>query len=130
MACAISNEPRDYILECDRALPVEKQTVFKIKPLSVKDQAAITDLSIDKGSLRYGTIQYETVKRGLVGWSNFFEAGGVALCPFTDDKELNIAKLQEYWLELYTAIKDLSTPSEVELGNSDSPPSGNSTTSE
>lgn len=102
MATALSNEPREYILEEERELPVEKQTVFIIKPISAREEARIADMAVYSGktvthegetlalSDTLNKQMYERLLSGLVGWKNFKDDTGKDI-PFNEvDREMNL----------------------------------------
>lgn len=70
----------DYVLECDRALPPEQQTVFKLRGLTVAEEARIEDglaQLVDGGvSMRSGHQKLEILRLGLLGWTGFRSADG------------------------------------------------------
>ncbi|MBI5427542.1 MAG: hypothetical protein HZA02_04595 [Nitrospinae bacterium] len=87
MAIAVNpNEKIRYILKGDRDLPVERQTVFLLKPLRAKDAARMQDgaaeIDIGKGRadstmrIMSGTQTLEALRSGLAGWENFKNAQG------------------------------------------------------
>jgi hypothetical protein len=79
-----------YVLERDRSLPKEEQTVWKLKHLTLAQEHAIIDqVAYDPITGRgvrqaAGTEHLRSLRHGLVGWENFqredktqieFEAG-------------------------------------------------------
>lgn len=65
----------EYVLECDRQLPVEQQTVFVLRGLTVSEQADLEDrLAVLRGgdiAMQSGTQKVTILRLGLVGWRNF-----------------------------------------------------------
>ena len=43
MAIAVTVEPQEYILEEDKSLPKDQQTIFLLKPLSARQASKIQD---------------------------------------------------------------------------------------
>lgn len=84
----IALDPRqefDYVLQCDRALPVDQQTVFVLRGLTVAEEARIEDslaVLADGGvSMRSGEQKLQILRMGLRGWRNFRRADGTEV-PF------------------------------------------------
>jgi hypothetical protein len=75
----------DYVLECDRTLPPEQQTVFRLRSLTVGEQADLEDsLAVRRGEdlgINVGSQKLRILRLGLVGWSNFRDAAGAEV-PF------------------------------------------------
>jgi hypothetical protein len=71
-----------YILEDDRKLPEEDQTVFTLRGLTVAEEAKVADSMIssipgqEELSFRSGTHQLTVLRHGLRGWENFKDADG------------------------------------------------------
>jgi len=67
----------DYVLEDDRKLPKEEQTVFTLRGLTVSEEARVADTMIssipgqEELAFRSGTHQLTVLRQGLRGWSNF-----------------------------------------------------------
>lgn len=116
-----------YVLKCDRELPVEKQTVWLLRPLKVREMAAVKNeaLVMDQKTQELrshsGTSELTIVQRGLVGVENFKDAdgvdvkfllsGGVVADAFLD-------RLANDWrVELSNAISRLSEVLESDRGN-------------
>lgn len=81
---AIALDPkrvREYVLKAERALPVEEQTVFLLRALTVYDRAELAD-AYTKDHLAKRLI--EMVRFTLAGWRNFKRADGTE-APFTLD---------------------------------------------
>jgi hypothetical protein len=71
-----------YVLQCDRDLPEDEQTVFELRGLTVAEEAAVSDSMIlahggtDELSFRAGTHQLTILRHGLRGWQRFNGANG------------------------------------------------------
>lgn len=75
-----AKEVFDYVLQEERGLPVEKQTVFTLRRLSTRLHMRAQALAGDLG------LMSEFVLRvGIAGWRNFADAAGVEV-PCTHDK--------------------------------------------
>lgn len=61
-------EKQRYVLNADRGLPPEQQTVFILKPLSVRDMTEVKNL-IACDTKRVSAAHY-AARRGIVGWEN------------------------------------------------------------
>jgi hypothetical protein len=72
----------EYVLEEDRKLPEEEQTVFTLRGLTVAEEARVADNMIasipgqEEFAFRSGTHQLTVLRFGLRGWSNFKSATG------------------------------------------------------
>ena len=72
----------EYVLEDDRALPPEEQTVFNLRGLTVAEEARVADSMIsglpgqDELSFRSGTHQLTVLRYGLRGWTGFLDSEG------------------------------------------------------
>lgn len=130
----IARDPKkvqDYVLEQDRKNPPEKQTVFKIRFLTSREQAEIEN-AVSMGSdgqakLEYGTIKLSILRRGLMGWSNFKDEEGKD-APFEREngtglvKESTIDRLYPAWqTEISNAITANNSISGDQEKNSESP---------
>lgn len=75
-------EPYEYVLECDRDLPDDEQTRWKLKVLTLGELASLEDslfrLDPESGEARLLTGSHATkiLKIGLLGWSGFRDANG------------------------------------------------------
>jgi hypothetical protein len=83
MAIAVNpNEPFDYVLEADRDLPPDEQTVFHLRPLSHSQRTKLDDLRFRmEGKTQVvgtpaGYMQDQVLKAGLMGWDNLRDAHG------------------------------------------------------
>lgn len=82
--CPIAVDPNkefEYVLQCDRQLPTEQQTIFKLKVLSAKELADIEDKSARadlSGNLEFrsGSQTLRILNVGLKGWINFIGTDG------------------------------------------------------
>ena len=124
MAIAQTMKQREYVLQEDRKLPKEEQTVFILKPLGGEQQAIVEDSGYFDGKTKIGTQKFETLKLCLIGWKNFKTADGEE-CVFGDDMNQNIFSIHPFHrTEIFNFIYGLSAPTEEDEGNSASPPSG------
>jgi len=85
------NVPRDYVCKCDKKLPKEDQTIFRVRFLTTEEQADIRDGlygvtgvgASRKEVLKTGSTTYKALELGLLGWENFkYEDTGEAI-PFS-----------------------------------------------
>jgi len=91
MAIAVDpNKPFDYVLKSDRKLAEgAKPTRWKLKPLTVKEQTELRDGIVAyhqdgkemSGRMLGGTVELKTLRLGLVGCEDFYDADGAAI-PF------------------------------------------------
>ena len=116
-----------YILECDRELAPEDQTVFEIRGLTVAEEASVSDSMIlahsggDDFTFRAGTHQLTVLRLGLRGWKNFRDSEGNEV-PFelTKAHPRNVADSSldrlapQHRAELMNAILDRGAVSEDE----------------
>lgn len=128
MAIAVDpNRTFDYVLKGDRKLPVEQQTVFKLKVLSAKELARLEDnisLMDLNGvmQVKSGSIILETLRIGLRGWDTFHDKNG-NLIEFRDNngkpRDDNFDLLRPEWRrELANAITEQTKLSGDEIKNS------------
>ena len=72
----------DFVLEDDRNLPEDDQTVFTLRGLTVAEEARVADSMIssipgqEELSFRSGTHQLTVLRFGLCGWSGFKDGNG------------------------------------------------------
>jgi len=72
----------EFVLEDDRSLPEEEQTVFTLRGLTVAEEARVADSMIssipgaEELSFRSGTHQLTVLRFGLRGWRNLPTASG------------------------------------------------------
>ncbi|MFH0907798.1 MAG: hypothetical protein V1929_03420 [bacterium] len=87
----------DYVLERERKLPPDEQTIWHLKTLSAREMAAVenswqhkvsADEETPKGknvsmNMNRGTMIVELLRRGLCGWDNLLDRKGkpVAFIP-------------------------------------------------
>lgn len=67
-------ERHEHVLLTDRRLPDDSpnKTVWILRSLTRKERSALEDLGrTADGSIRIGSLVTQTVRAGLVGWSNF-----------------------------------------------------------
>lgn len=134
MPIALTREPREYVLNSERELPDQAQTVFLIRPISARERARFEDkkkwsdktitTDVDNETREvplidnWAELGYECVLMGLAGWRNFkYEDGSE--CVFSKETPSdNLDCLsRETLLELYVAILKLSEPSPTEQKN-------------
>ena len=71
-----------YVLEEDRDLPEDQQTVFQLRGLTVSEEAQVSDSMLlahsgsDEVAFRAGTQQLTVLRFGLKGWEKFHTAEG------------------------------------------------------
>ena len=129
----IALDPRretKYVLACDRELPTEKQTKFFIRPLTIRQHAEWQDsiMNYDAETKEVKTNYYSNIltllRFGLIGCSDFFDSEGREVRFAMRNGQVSDEFLErlspEHRYEIATAIKDLSTPSERDLGGSSS----------
>lgn len=81
------NKEHTYVVKSERNLPDNQKTVFKVRYLTMAEQAEIRDSlynvrGVGKArSERFqtGTADLETLKKGLKGWENFTDEEGKPL---------------------------------------------------
>lgn len=129
----IALDPRretKYVLACDRELPADKQTRFVIRPLTIRQHAEWQDsiMNYDAETKEVKTNYYSNIltllRFGLIGCEQFTDSEGrdvrfgMTKGVVSDDFLERLSPEHRY--EIATAIKDLSTPSERDLGGSSS----------
>ena len=84
------DKPHDYVCECDKKLPKEEQTLFKVRFLTAEEQAELRDIMYSVSGMGAnrsekfltGTVANKALEIGLQGWERFsFEDGSDI--PFT-----------------------------------------------
>ncbi len=119
MAIALNLKAVDFVLKCDKDLPPEEQTIFKIKPLTAKQYMEMADTMEYSGETvkHMGLATYNMLKIGLIGWKNFKDAEGNDVSFITNmDDNLNRIPA-DYRMELSTKITELTTPSIEKVKN-------------
>jgi hypothetical protein len=114
----------DYVLEEDRKLPVEEQTVFHLKVLSARELAQLEDSMSTVKLGAEGTMQINSgshvlkvLDMGLVGWDNLLnEAGGVVAFDKKDVRRWDYLR-PEWRRELTNAITEQTRPTKDEVKN-------------
>lgn len=116
-----------YVLKCDREQPPEKQTVWLIRPLrvremaSVKNEALVMDQKTQELRSHSGTSELTIVRTGLVGVENFRDQDGVDVKFLLSNgvvADAFLDRLANDWrVELSNAISKLSEVSESDRGN-------------
>src|SRR5689334_23286943 len=93
MPIAVSPKKQfDYVLKRERSLPTEKQTVWKLRTLTVAEEKRITDgMFVQKGKamgVRSGSTAFDTLKLGLTGWENWpFQADDGSIAQMEQPSE-------------------------------------------
>ena len=117
----------EYVLEDDRKLPLEEQTTFTLRGLTVAEEAKVADSMIsstpgaDELTFRSGTHQLTVLRQGLRGWANLLDGNGKAVSfekerahpSFVTDACLD-RLLPIHRTELVSAILDRGSISEEE----------------
>lgn len=89
MIALTPKERFSYVLECDRNLPEDEQTVFELRPLSIAEETKVQDALFGGGdagmTMRTGTGQLMRLRFGLVGCKNLLDASGSEV-PFETSK--------------------------------------------
>jgi hypothetical protein len=131
MARALTLQTIKYILDEDKKLTKDKQTIFILKPLSAKENAELIDgmkfTKAKKGKkkiddddidiLNKGSYLYQLLCYGLIGWENFFYEDD-KLAEWTNDIEENLNKISsENRMELSTKIAEISNPERKQSKN-------------
>ena len=75
-----TSRPFDYVLKCDRT--AERPTVFQLARMSVavraplQDGLVVVDNAAKTSRVNSGTTELQTLRLGLLGWSDFYDAEG------------------------------------------------------
>lgn len=119
-------ETYDYVLEAERKLGDEEQTVFQLRGLTIAEEAALnntlvaSDMGGDEMKWKTGDYQLKTLKLGLVGWRNFNDAEGVDV-PFEAVERLRLSKQKRSQREdtgvTLACLDRLSSVDRTELAN-------------
>lgn len=112
----------DFIVEEERKLPAKKQTIFKIKNLTVRESERIKNSLFTKQGtgkqateqLLIGSQERRSLEMGLVGWENFIDQGGKAI-PFNQQNFDFIPS--KYRTEIALEIRGEAELSEEEVKN-------------
>lgn len=78
------NTPFDFIVEEERGLSTEEQTIFKLKNLTVRESEKIKNSLFSKHGigknateqLLIGSQERQSLELGLIGWENFLDKKG------------------------------------------------------
>lgn len=73
------DKPHDYVCKCDAGLPVKEQTKFKVRFLTIKEQAELRDDMYRvsgfgekrQEKLMTGSVALKALIKGILGWENF-----------------------------------------------------------
>jgi len=143
MPIALSlNATKKYVLEADKKLPVDQQTIFELANLPIEERIKIEDAQAQYGvstskdpeetadmTIKVHKRNYDIVKLGLVGFENFKDADGndvvfetVATPKKNGSKNIVSSRCLDHfameWIdELAKAIIDLNSISVAETKN-------------
>lgn len=111
-----------YVTKADRALPIERQSVFLLRPLTNRQWTAIQNLvrlQADGESVQVmrGEQRLLALKLALVGWENFADADGApakwevqkgprTICGFECMDPVTDAALEQLSIADYTEIAE------------------------
>jgi len=73
------DEKFTFVFEEDKSKPKEKQTVFRLKALSMQQLIDIEDAisgAVSGEAVAAGTVNYRLIKASLIGWENLKDANG------------------------------------------------------
>jgi hypothetical protein len=144
MPVALSlNATKKYVLEADRKLPAEQQTIFELANLPIEERIKIEDAQAQYGvstskdpdemadmTIKVHKRNYDIVRLGLVGFENFKDSEGVAVSfesvasPRKNGSKNVVSprcldRFAMEWVdELAKAIIDLNSISVAEIKNS------------
>lgn len=80
MALALTPDKSfDYVLECDRSLPEEQQTIWHLRALTVAERQRICDgIRVAQARGTDGNVAHilDAIRCGLQGWTNFRDPDG------------------------------------------------------
>jgi hypothetical protein len=124
MIAVSRREVFDYVLEEDRELLPEQQTLFKLRPLTLKQSIPIEDelgKHAASGGLPMGTFNYKVLKAGLVGWENLVDDNGQPLVFSTGKDGVEDELLERFTTaqrtELANAIWQRAKPTDDDAKN-------------
>lgn len=136
MAVAITRKPKEYILESDRELPKEAQTVFHLRPLSYAERCDLQDNlfgteiqrlgpkneSEGTTNVKAGTNEKLLLLYGISKIENLKDGGGELLVyngtSKKNDKLTVLSMLEQDWCsELAKEIRSISGLSKEEAKN-------------
>jgi hypothetical protein len=83
----------EYVIQSERDLKPELQTVWICRCLDAREEAEVNDVllgGLDTRDLvvRSGSVQRETLLRGLTGWVNFRDVSGADVQQPTKDRPI------------------------------------------
>ena len=113
-------------MECDRKLPEEKQTVFKLKNLAARELAEIEDnmsvsiIGDNRGelNLKAGSQTLRILSLGIKSWENFNDGEGKPIEFNQKELHHNWDYLQPDWRrELANAITEQARLTEPQVKN-------------
>ncbi len=87
------NTPFDFVVEEEREMPAKKQTIFKLKNLTVRESERIKNSLFSKHGvgktateqLLIGSQERQSLEIGLIGWENFIDQDSKPI-PFSQAK--------------------------------------------
>jgi len=93
----LNRQKIEYVIESEQNLPVEKQSVFILVPISAKDFSEVQDrLVIENQGKKNATVKninshsYDLLRLGLAGWKNVKDADGKEIKFDTEEKDAMI----------------------------------------
>lgn len=77
-------QTRRYVLKEERELPVDKQSVFLLRPLTLAESSKLEDMAVGIGAgnnvtVNSGSVRIQALRFGLAGWENVVDASGNAV---------------------------------------------------
>lgn len=110
----------EFVLACDRELPAEQRTIFRLRPISARVGSQLAAPSEDKDPLQP---MLTILRAGLVSWSGARDSNGTEV-PFPvaagDWERVPDLFTMRDLSDLVQAVLDVSRLGEVERKNSDS----------
>lgn len=77
---------RRYVLKAERGLPEEKQSVFLLRPLTLRESSHLEDMAVGIGgsgnsevTINSGSVRIQALRYGLAGWENVVDGNGNAV---------------------------------------------------
>ena len=103
------DKPHDYVCKCDKDLPVEEQTIFKVQFLDAKQQAKLRDMMYSVSGIGNsrsekfltGSAALKALEFGLKGWKNFKYEDSEEEIPFSQENISCIPPIQRDELANY-----------------------------
>ena len=91
MIITTTKHPFEYVTEADRLLPKEKQTTFRMKPLTFDEQAEAQDILGASGGKAVGSFHSFLLLTGILGWDNLKDEDGTTV-PYMRDEDGQVRK--------------------------------------